>query len=603
MTTRVAEVSRAAAAMFSGGWSFFLPYVALYLAAIAVDARNGALRASFVVVHMVLLAALVGTGVAAVRRSPPRPRALLRNPDVWFWSALVLLFVLPGAYLEFPSDAWEHLWRLNHFDLDGPVRQNATVAKFAYFWGWSLLSFVPPQHQRLALDVYSAFWQTLLAVQLYRLARAFELPRGWSRLAVFGAVALFGNNLFSFFRYYALSSTPLAYVAYLRALIALVEVRAGRRPRVPLLVLTAALVLMLLNHLQEVELLALAGATLGALRLYRRLSAPARARTIAVSLVAWLASFPLAQILMEDPPAFGLKPALGGSWLSLYGIFRVWDPELSFLPTIGLGGLIALAAAVLLRLSSPAIAALTLAPVGLLLCPPFAILLAQSLPDVSLSYRVLFVVPSSLMLAAAFRDLGARGLVGRSDAAAQGWLAAVLATMGLTWAPPVFGKLAFQIHRPAPYLSLAYLDPTARWFHENRPPRQCVVKSDSVSEYGLAALRGTPLLVDRLLGRHAMGRDWQQLWRPRPREISGTPEICGILVADAALFREAVPDRPESWVQGATLHWPAGRLDPVAATPPGLRDAGRTLRTLGWRKTFVPPFYWYYERTGSKPGR
>src|SRR5262249_35245236 len=100
------------------------------------------------------------------------------------------------------------------------------------------------------LAVYGAFWEVLLAHAFYRLARALGFSRGWSAVQVVGTVAFFGTNLFSFYRYYSLASTPLASLAYLHGLRQ--WVRVDRPPASRSLVPTAAAaVVAWANHEQE----------------------------------------------------------------------------------------------------------------------------------------------------------------------------------------------------------------------------------------------------------------------------------------------------------------------------------------------------------------
>src|SRR5207253_2742043 len=63
----------------------------------------------------------------------------------------------------------------------------------------------------------------------------------------------FGTNVFSFYRYYALSSTALAYIAYLAALIILMNFLDGKRKQAALLLLLVLIIYF--NHLEELMLL------------------------------------------------------------------------------------------------------------------------------------------------------------------------------------------------------------------------------------------------------------------------------------------------------------------------------------------------------------
>ena len=97
--------------LVASGWAFFLPYAALYLVALLLGLTCGALRLVFWIGHALLVAAAAFHGVRRLRglwRSPSSALVALA-----FWILLAFVFWLPGAYLEFPGDPWEHVRRLN----------------------------------------------------------------------------------------------------------------------------------------------------------------------------------------------------------------------------------------------------------------------------------------------------------------------------------------------------------------------------------------------------------------------------------------------------------------------------------------------------------
>jgi hypothetical protein len=464
---------------FSGGWAFFLPYLSLYLLGFLLGWTNATVRTAFWVCHAVVMAGFSVFSYRSLRSRYGHPARLARDPAFWFWTLLALGFILPGAYLEFPSDPWEHFRRLHAWDPAVPLRHSPWVQKFAYFWGWTFFSLIQPKHQRLAADLYSAFWQMLLAVQLHRFAFRLIRSSTWAKIHVVGAIALFGNNTFSFFRYYALASTPLAYIAYLAAAIAVLDLLEGRAPaRRALPTILAATVLVAVNHLEELLLVALFSLAAAFAIFWPRLSPRVRFVIAAAASASFLTSLLAGRGAMADPAAFGLTPGhFFQPYISEVGMFRLWDPRLSYFQTIGLPGMVAVFLALFLWRSHRLVSALTLAPVVALLYPGFAIPFANHVGEyspvsgLSFTYRVLFLLPTSVMLITAFHGF-AQERARRSGWSERPVQVAALATiilLGFHETSPVFGKLRFQYHRPSEWLQARYVDTVAQWLYERRP--------------------------------------------------------------------------------------------------------------------------------------
>ena len=155
--------------LFPSGWLFLVPYLVVYLAFRAAAWPVAPLVRLFQILH-VLNALLLGLFVW------PRLRSL-RLSDALFWGALATVFVAPGAYLEFPSDTWEHARRIFAW-AGADVIDNAEPFgdRFMYFWGFTLLGGVPLAGRRLALGAYAAGWELLLAMGFWRLALRLERP-------------------------------------------------------------------------------------------------------------------------------------------------------------------------------------------------------------------------------------------------------------------------------------------------------------------------------------------------------------------------------------------------------------------------------------------
>jgi hypothetical protein len=127
------------------------------------------------------------------------------------WLLLGLLFWIPGVYLEWPADPWEHVRRINEWSPLQTVGEHTAWAKSSYFLAYSLLGRIaPPTRQLFWLDFYYTGACLLLCWQYYRLARAVGLGERASFIFVLVQALTFGNNIFGFYRYYGISSSIFA---------------------------------------------------------------------------------------------------------------------------------------------------------------------------------------------------------------------------------------------------------------------------------------------------------------------------------------------------------------------------------------------------------
>lgn len=610
---RVDGVVRRCGDALASGWLFFVPYLLLFVVWRVLPLPVSVLRAAFLALHA---GWLVVACVAVWRRW-----TTLRLPDLLFWQGLFLLFLLPGAYLEFPSDPWEHVRRIFAWEGVQEVGRYPGQARLTYFFGWTLIGDLPPTVRRLALDLLSAFWQLLLAVNVYAFARRLGFDRAWGKVQVLATVCFAGVSVFGLYRYYALSATPLAYVAYLQALILVLDV-ADRRPearrwwwQLPLLVM-----LILVNHRQALLWLMV---SILAVALAWVLARPRHRRAVLIGLPT----------LAVVGVAFGLvavaaAPRLGwerwrpqGFFLSPWGSFRIWEwrGALPYEGAIGALGLLGVALALFAligRRRDQRLALLTLMPYALLLFPPFAFLfsIGYSHPNLTASYRVLYAMPATFMvvatLRAAFERLGRSSLPGRARRLAGPVLAAFLIAVPAMWpAAPVFGKLWFQVHRPDPLLTGAPLDETAEWFEQNyrmRPPRfavgdlgylhrdpfherklarSCALVTDGTSSFLLASYFGLPALTDRVGVPSLEGLTFDDLLSPT--------YICAVLLPDPL----RVPVPPTSEVAASSGHWKVDNVQEDFEQLIDVNALGVVLEGAGWRKHYVPPFYILFTRT------
>jgi hypothetical protein len=142
---------------FGSGWAFFLPYLFLYLFFWATGWRIQTLTTIFYFLHSLHAIGLIYFICLKFRTIDWR--------SALFWLALASLFFNVGAYLEFPSDPWEHLWRIFQWQHLETIAEAQASHKFAYFLGYSLIGWTEPINKRLAIDIYSSTCLLLLAFQ------------------------------------------------------------------------------------------------------------------------------------------------------------------------------------------------------------------------------------------------------------------------------------------------------------------------------------------------------------------------------------------------------------------------------------------------------
>ena len=576
--------------LFADGWFFFVPYLLLYLYFKFDNLPTSTLHTIFIVLHIVNLALFF------FYLHKNKSRQQIKLAEILFWLSLTILFLQPGAYLEFPSDPWEHFRRIFSWSAYALVGDNPISNKFTYFWGWTLISNVQPLYRRTALDIYSAFWQLLLAYQFYLLALRLGFDKFWAKVQVVGTIFLFGTNLFGFYRYYALSSTPLAYIAYLRSLIILINARKGDRKQLPYLLPLA--LIMYSNHIQELLLLLISGFALVLDYLTDRRKQ--RKIVYATIAIAMLISLILGAYVVSNPQ---LLPKSVSSRLSLphvssWGVFRIWDPKLSYFETIGVPGLISLLLAVVFLSKHKTIAILTLTPSLLMLFPPFVLgfLMVLYQKDNYVTYRALYAFPFSFMLVLGLKEI-IKSLVTKLKLYIpnRNLILSIFILVLIISIPPIYpyrGRFWFQIYQPPAELSFKSIDTTAEWFFKNRQlDSNCFLMTDSATDFTLK----THFALKILPRIHVYNPSESITSDTALKNYIKAKKVCSLLVP--------MPDKidlpPTSVVGQLSGHWYPNLVNQNLTVSPEFVEIADSLLTMGWTKTFVPPFYWLYEKHNS----
>jgi hypothetical protein len=422
---------------FKSGWAFLIPYLAAYLLYAwlrwPVNASPASHRPSLLHVYWFLHAAhLLLGGVALLggwqnSTTQHAPDAVPVVPGSYWqkavpWICLALLFYIPGVYLEFPADPWQHYTRVNEWSWLQAVTEHPFWTKSSYFLAYSVVGKIaPPVLQLRAFDVFNVGCCLLLCWQYYRLARALRLGPGPAMLFVLLQALLSGNFLFGFYRYYGISSSlfaQLGAVALVRVALEVFDQNPaidGDGPRrksilawgrdflVPGMLLV---VLIALNHIQGLGIAGLGVAAIAVWRLvrWRRQAAWWLAGAVvflSVTVIFWWPRHPALDASYR--PDGWLNAWYGFNFLSLS------SPAYERVAAIlGLFGLLNLFAGLVLLRRNEVVGWLTVLPVVALCLPCVAIPFANSLAarpvssgeDIIVFSRMLFAIPCGLAVVA-----------------------------------------------------------------------------------------------------------------------------------------------------------------------------------------------------------
>lgn len=568
---------------FRSGWAFLIPYLATYLIYAwfrwPVNPSTGILASGLrppCLLHLYwfLHAAHLLLGGLALRtwwrESGATPLGGNRSLEIVYpllpWILLGLLFYIPGIYLEWPSDPWEHLWRINEWHALDTVSAHSSWLKSSYFIPYSLLSWATGLQQIFWLDFYYTGICLLLCWQYYRLARAVGLGEGASMVFVILQALLFGNNIFSFYRYYGISSSiyaQLGAVALTR-----IALEAAKSPQLSLrlffsrpprgnnaspadpppnvyrLLLTGSLLLSLTayNHVQG---LGIAGLGIMAVVVWRLIEWKR-------AMVGWLA---LAVLTLSAFAIlwFSRHPALDEiyrpqHWLTMWYGFNLFSPESPAfersLHILGIFGICNLVAGIVLATRNHPAGWLTLSAPLMLIVPftaiPFANFLIKQ--DTILTFhRMLLAVPSGLAVTCVLSS-SARFLTGVR------MQTAIIATFGIValqtahpannrfWnliAPPP-SDLTYRAtieaydpgDLPAKHTSLVCTEPTAfilkATYHA--PAKAASRTIGAIPVHSIAQVLGAPAVVQPLKIRERLSpnaSDWTTVSETSPEFVAG----------------------------------------------------------------------------------
>ncbi len=423
---------------FRSGWAFLTPYLAVYLLYAwlrwpvnPVAVGQWTVVPCLLYVYWTLHAINLVFGLLALRAwwrasgtqvdgatndrektancaAPPQPSNVQRPPSrtaatvyrLLPWIFLALLFYIPGTYFEWPADPKAHLERINRWQGLNLVIDHHEWYKSSYFLPYSLTGKAVAYAVPSGLNFYYTGICLLLCWQYYRLARACDLGERASMMFVLLQALLFGNNIFSFYRYYGISSSILAQlgaVALTRILLEaakhpqlslgsffgvpcfISQLTVLRQPSAVYRLLLSVLCILPLIRYNHAQGLGIAGLGVGAVIVWRLIEW--RRSALWWLIVTTLVINVLFLWLYPRPAVIEILHAQG--FLNAWYGFNILNSNSTagdrMLQIIGVFGLINFAAALVLIRRNHVIGWLTILPVAAMLLPCIAVPLVQVL--------------------------------------------------------------------------------------------------------------------------------------------------------------------------------------------------------------------------------
>lgn len=371
------------------GWGVFIPYTFAYLIFAIFDlpvSSRGMNKYSglFCLLHIYwflhFLHVFTGFYILYQYRNTWSPITALRK--IGPWVCIVLIIAIPGAYLEYPSDPWEHLARINEWGFNSIVTDHHAWRKSSYFLAYSIVGHETGSNQFVWLGLYYVIISLLLCLQFYRLARAVKLPRSAAVVFVILQLLLFGNNIFSFFRYYGVASTIIAQIGAIAIIRIAIEysnsltISDSKKNNIWLGIRTlGALValgaVVLFNHIQAIGI-----AGLGVIATSLHALVRWRVKTIWwVLILAFLSSFLMIKFGTREPSLDDFFVTNG--WLTTWYSFNLFDPNSvpgeRTLQILGIVGIANLVGGLLLLRRNHVVSWLTLFPIVVFCLPVIVI--------------------------------------------------------------------------------------------------------------------------------------------------------------------------------------------------------------------------------------
>lgn len=577
---------------FGSGWLFFLPYLALYLAFWAFNAPVHLLLKVFYILHILHI---VGLGYFIYSKF-----RFINLKDLFFWAAIFSLFFNVGAYLEFPSDPWTHLFRIFQWENINQIHEANSNYKFAYFFGFSILGQLDPTNHKFGLDGYHTFWAILTTIQFYKLALNTIKGKAWSKLATTCVLVMLGNSSFSFFSYYGISSTMLSMIAFLAGLNTLV-LWQNRKPNYNIFLILLALTLGIFNHPQSFLLFLTCGTGVLFHFIIAKHGWLSFFKVIGIgSIITSILFYLIIQLPICDDFRKLLNPyILSSEWFYYWGGFKLFsfNPEINnasgrCMQILGWYGILNCLASFYLIQKNHILGWISLFPILFLLYPPFA----QTLAFILLEYKVLIVfqrillgIPLSFSIILILKNLTEFKFPKVSETLIIPFLFICHLFFSINPKPQYFGRFFNIFERPNRDSSFEKVFETTNRIKQ---------RISHFPKFKILSDTATQTLINAQLGLLDDGRLNVQSLSSKIADSGGILKIHSDSNVTHIL---ALSEQPFLNPMGSVLgkssgHWGSQHLANCLKYEPNLHSELDTLTKLGWIKKSVEPWYYLYER-------
>jgi hypothetical protein len=577
---------------FGSGWLFFIPYLMLYLAFWISNSPVSILLKLFYILH-----ALNAVGLGYFIYLKYRH---INLRDLFFWAALFSLFFNVGAYLEFPSDPWSHLFRIFQWEHINQIHEANSKYKFAYFFGFSILDQLDPINHKFGLNAYHTLWALLTTIQFYKLASTTFNSKPWAKLATACIILMLGNSSFNFFSYYGISSTMLSMIAFLAALNTLV-LWQNKKLNYNVFLLSFTLTLGIFNHPQSLLLLLSCGtgvlfhfiiAKHGWLSFFKGIGIGSLTTSILFYLIIQLP-------ICDDFNKLLSPYKLSGEWFYIWGGFKLFsfNPEINnapgrFMQILGWYGIFNCFASIYLIKKNHIIGWISLSPILFLLYPPFA----QTLAFILLEYKVLIVfqrillgIPLSFSIILIFKNVTELKFLKVSKTLIIPFIFIFHLLISINPNPQYFGRFFNIFERPNSDSGFDKVFETSS-----------LIKQRQIHFHKIKILSdtATQTLINSQLGLSETNRLNAESLSSKIADSGGILKIHtdSNITHILALSKQPYLNPSGSILGKSSGHWGNQHLAKCLKYDPNLQSELDKLTKLGWIKKPVKPWYYLYER-------
>ena len=394
---------------FKSGWLFLVPYYIVYLIYSCCNITNNQQPYIWRITNIIniykiinILHVILIFLILYFKLRFRQNRNIIDTYKYYIpWLLIFLIIYIPGVYLEYPSDTWEHLSRIVHWDNN--FQKQIFYKNFGYSIPYTFVINEDGVLSILRLNIYSAIISSILCYQYYLLAREVGLTKWISLFFVIIQLFTFGNSIFSFYRYYSISSTiysQIAVIVVLRLLINYNNTFLVARKHSLILVIELITLISLISstHLQGLLLIGIGFLSIVVqivIKYYRRFIFLILFFVLLINIL-YLKYY----ILMPQNIYYTyVKKGILNSW---YGFNILSYTSISFecsMQILGLFGIINIIASMFLIFKNHIVGWLSIMPILLLLQPIFiCTFIKLSSPDPHILNRSFLIIPSGLAL-------------------------------------------------------------------------------------------------------------------------------------------------------------------------------------------------------------